>query len=458
MVAADGRRRCRCRRAQHLLHPGERRQQALRPPRPPQGAQGPPARAADRGRRLPGPEGPGPDPAAGAVGRRRVRHPQPRRTPPTCCSGPAREGPVSRSSKRPRATTPSSRPRCRSGASRPTPPGSPSRSAATTPAPSASCRPCAGREISRPFGQIVGEVAGPGRGRDGRGDAARAERQLLRPRHHHRPARRGGLARRRRPGPAGVGGGGRRPRARPLFADLLRAVAGVDGIRRVRYTSPHPKDLRPETIEAMADEPAVCEHLHLPLQSGSDRTLAAMHRGYTAERYLDRLAAARAAIADLAVTTDIIVGFPGRDRGRLRADPRGGGRGRVRQRLHLHLLAPAGHRGGGPDRRSSWPPDVIAERFERLRVVVERSALARHEARVGRVEEVLVEGPSKRDPAMTSGRTRQNKLVHFRRAAAGRDLRRGAGRPGPRRTSWPASWSRSRPGPATRRGSRWSAV
>src|SRR5437764_712736 len=98
---------------------------------------------------------------------------------------------------------------------------------------------------------------------------------------------------------------------RPQFADLLRAIDAVDGIERVRFTSPHPKDLRPETIAAMAECASVCEHLHLPLQSGSDRTLARMHRGYTAERYLQRLAAARAAVADLAVTTDIIVGFPG---------------------------------------------------------------------------------------------------------------------------------------------------
>src|SRR3954453_7361536 len=97
----------------------------------------------------------------------------------------------------------------------------------------------------------------------------------------------------------------------PLFAELLRAVGAVDGIRRVRYTSPHPKDLRPETVAAMAEVPAVCEHLHLPLQSGSNRVLALMHRGYTAERYLQRLAAARAAVPDLAVTSDIIVGFPG---------------------------------------------------------------------------------------------------------------------------------------------------
>src|SRR6202035_3655586 len=87
-------------------------------------------------------------------------------------------------------------------------------------------------------------------------------------------------------------------RRRPLFAELLRAVGAVDGVRRVRFTSPHPKDLRPETIAAMAETPEVCEQLHLPLQSGSSRVLSAMRRGYTAERYLERLAAARAAIDD----------------------------------------------------------------------------------------------------------------------------------------------------------------
>src|SRR6476619_7133514 len=98
---------------------------------------------------------------------------------------------------------------------------------------------------------------------------------------------------------------------RPQFADLLRAVDAIDGIERIRFTSPHPKDPRTETIAAMAECASVCEHLHLPLQSGSDRTLARMHRGYTADRYLERLADARAAIPDLAVTTDLIVGFPG---------------------------------------------------------------------------------------------------------------------------------------------------
>ena len=98
---------------------------------------------------------------------------------------------------------------------------------------------------------------------------------------------------------------------RPLFAELLRGCDAVEGIRRIRFTSPHPKDLRPETIAAMAESESVCEQLHLPVQAGSNRILAAMHRGYRVERYLERLAAARAAIPDLTVSTDIIVGFPG---------------------------------------------------------------------------------------------------------------------------------------------------
>jgi tRNA-2-methylthio-N6-dimethylallyladenosine synthase len=203
---------------------------------------------------------------------------------------------------------------------------------------------------------------------------------------------------------------------RPQFADLLRALDAVDGIERIRFTSPHPKDLRPETIAAMAECTSVCEHLHLPLQAGSDRVLAAMHRGYTAERYLDRLAAARAAVPDLAVTTDIIVGFPGESDDDFERT--------------LEVVAEAGYdsaytfifspRPGteAAERVGDFvPADVAAERFERLRVVVERSALARHRARVGATEEVMVEGPSRKDPSVTTGRTRHNKLVHFRSPA-----------------------------------------
>ncbi|MBW8827368.1 MAG: tRNA (N6-isopentenyl adenosine(37)-C2)-methylthiotransferase MiaB [Acidobacteria bacterium] len=199
---------------------------------------------------------------------------------------------------------------------------------------------------------------------------------------------------------------------RPLFAELLHRVGAINGIRRVRYTSPHPKDLRPETIAAMAEVPAVCEHLHLPLQAGSDRVLAAMHRGYTAERYLSRLADARRSVPDLAVTTDLIVGFPGETDADFAAT--------------LEVVAEAGFDSAytfvfsprpGTEAASMAdhfvPAAVVAERFERLRIVVERSALARHRSRIGHLEEVVVEGPSRKDPGVLSGRSRQNKLVHF---------------------------------------------
>ncbi len=198
---------------------------------------------------------------------------------------------------------------------------------------------------------------------------------------------------------------------RPRFADLLRAVDAVDGIRRIRFTSPHPKDLRPETIAAMAECDAVCEQLHLPLQSGSDRTLARMHRGYTADRYLARLEAARRAIPDLAVTTDLIVGFPGESAADFEETLAVVEAARF-DAAYTFVFSP---RPGTPaaDMADDFvPPAVTRERMRRLTETVERHALARNAARVGRTEEILVEGPSKRDPARVSGRTRQGKLVH----------------------------------------------
>jgi tRNA-2-methylthio-N6-dimethylallyladenosine synthase len=199
---------------------------------------------------------------------------------------------------------------------------------------------------------------------------------------------------------------------RPWFAELLRRVGAVDGIRRVRYTSPHPKDLRTETIAAMAESPAVCEHLHLPLQSGSDRVLAAMHRGYTAERYLERLAAARRAIPDLAVTTDLIVGFPGETDAEFERTLEVVAAAEY-DSAYTFIFSPRPGTEAATMTEHFVAPEVVTDRFERLCVVVERSGLAKHEARVGRVEEVLVEGPSRKDPSVLSGRTRQNKLVHF---------------------------------------------
>ena len=201
-------------------------------------------------------------------------------------------------------------------------------------------------------------------------------------------------------------------RRRPLFAELLRSVGAVEGIRRVRFTSPHPKDLRPETIAAMAETPSVCNHLHLPLQAGSNRTLTAMRRGYTAERYMERVAAARSAVPDLAVTTDLIVGFPGEQDEDFESTLEVAAEAEYDSAYTFVFSPRPGTRAAAMADRFV-PDDVVAERFERLRVVVERSALAKHRARVGRVEEVLVEGPSKRDASVTTGRTSQNKLVHF---------------------------------------------
>jgi len=203
------------------------------------------------------------------------------------------------------------------------------------------------------------------------------------------------------------------PRPRPLFADLLRAVSRIEGIDRVRFTSPHPKDLRPETIEAMATEKSVCPHLHLPLQSGSDRVLAEMRRGYTSGRYLERLRAARTAVADLAVTTDIIVGFPGETDDDFERTLEVTAEAEYDSAYTFIFSPRPGTEAAGWQGRFV-APEVAAERFERLRQVVERSALRRHQARIGRVEEVLVEGPAKKGgPGTISGRTRQNKLVHL---------------------------------------------
>jgi tRNA-2-methylthio-N6-dimethylallyladenosine synthase len=215
-------------------------------------------------------------------------------------------------------------------------------------------------------------------------------------------------------------------RRRPLFAKLLRDVGAVEGIGRIRFTSPHPKDLRPEVIEAMATTPEVCEQLHLPLQSGSNKVLSAMRRGYTAERYLERLAEARAAIDDLGVTTDIIVGFPGEterdfeDTLAVVADA-------AYDSAYTFIFSPRPGTRAADMESEFIPAEVIAERFDRLKSVVDRSALARHQARVGRTEEVLVEGVSRRDESMLTGRTRQGKLVHFAPTAPGTHRAPGAG-------------------------------
>ena len=155
--------------------------------------------------------------------------------------------------------------------------------------------------------------------------------------------------------------------------------------------------MRAETFAAMAETPPVCEHLHYPLQAGSDRVLAAMHRGYTAERYLDRLAEARRVVPDLAVSTDIIVGFPGETEDDFEQTLEVAATARFDD-AYTFIFSPRPGTEAAAMTDRFVDPGVAGERFERLRVVVERSALAANRARIGRVEEVLVEGPSRKDP------------------------------------------------------------
>jgi tRNA-2-methylthio-N6-dimethylallyladenosine synthase len=199
--------------------------------------------------------------------------------------------------------------------------------------------------------------------------------------------------------------------ARVGFADLLRAVDEVEGIERVRFTSPHPKDFRPEVIAAMMQCGAVCEHAHLPLQSGSTRILKAMRRTYSRERYLALVADLRAAIPDLALTTDLIVGFPGETeedfRETVAAVEEVGFDG-----AFTFVFSP---RSGteAAELPDQVPEDVKRERIEELIEIVQRSAATRNTERVGRVEEVLVEGPSRTDRSLLRGRTRRNTTVNF---------------------------------------------
>ncbi len=253
-----------------------------------------------------------------------------------------------------------------------------------------------GVEISRPFADVVGEV-------EALAKSGVSEVTLL-GQNVNSYGRDLALAAR--------GAGDADVRLRPMFDELLRAVGAVDGISRVRFTSPHPKDMRPETFLAMAETPTVCEHLHYPLQSGSDRVLALMHRGYTAERYLERLVAARAAIDDLAVSTDIIVGFPGETEADFERTLEVVAAAEY-DYAYSFIFSPRSGTEAATMVDQFVDPAVVTERFARLRIVIERSALLKHQARVGRREEVLVEGPSKRNPGVISGRTRQNKLVHF---------------------------------------------
>jgi tRNA-2-methylthio-N6-dimethylallyladenosine synthase len=198
--------------------------------------------------------------------------------------------------------------------------------------------------------------------------------------------------------------------SKPLFAELLRQVGGVEGIRRVRFTSPHPHDFTPDVIEAMAETPAVCEHIHFPLQSGSDRVLRLMRRSYRAERYLDWLARIREAIPGIAVSTDVIVGFPGEtEEDFLRTLEVVDEAGFDSAFMFQYSPRPGTEAATMPDQ---VPKDVVGERFDRLLVLQERHSLARSQAQLGSTAEVLVEGGDEKGLS-TRSRTRTNRIVHL---------------------------------------------
>ena len=199
---------------------------------------------------------------------------------------------------------------------------------------------------------------------------------------------------------------------RPSFANLLRALDAIDGIERIRYTSPHPKDMREDVILAHAELASVCEHIHLPLQSGSSRILKAMRRTYDRERYLDRVAMIREHLPDVSLSTDIIVGFPGETEADFEQTLE------VVERVGFDsaftfVFSPRRGTTAAEITEGLVPHPVKVERMERLVKLVQRRARERAQRFVGRDVEVLVEGPSRTDPERLRGRSRHNKAVNF---------------------------------------------
>lgn len=199
---------------------------------------------------------------------------------------------------------------------------------------------------------------------------------------------------------------------RSEFAPLLRMLGDVDGLERVRFTSPHPRDFTEDVLEAMAETPNVCEHLHLPLQSGSDRILKAMRRSYRSRRYLDLVARTRELLPTASLTTDIIVGFPGE------TDED------FEQTLEVveasafdqAFMFQYSPRPGTPAAEMTElfvDPDVVGERYVRLEALIRKLSIAAHKGLVGSMQEILLDEPSKKDPTRISGRTRGNHLVHL---------------------------------------------
>jgi tRNA-2-methylthio-N6-dimethylallyladenosine synthase len=252
-----------------------------------------------------------------------------------------------------------------------------------------------GREVSRPFAELVAEA---------RAMAADGVREVTllgqNVNSYGRDLR------------APDGSGGPATGERPTFARLLAAIDAVDGIERIRYTSPHPKDMREDVVRAHAQLASVCEHIHLPLQSGSSRILKAMRRTYDRGRYLDRVALIREHVPDAALTTDIIVGFPGETDDDFEQTMQVVDEVGYDSAFTFIFSARRGTE-AATIRELVVPHHVKVQRLQRLVELVQRRAGERAERFLGRTLEVLVEGHSRTDPDKLRGRTRHNKVVNF---------------------------------------------
>jgi tRNA-2-methylthio-N6-dimethylallyladenosine synthase len=250
-----------------------------------------------------------------------------------------------------------------------------------------------GRELSRPLDELVAEVQGLA------ADGVR-EVTLL---------------------GQNVNSYGRSARPRTSFAELLHALDAIPGIDRIRYTSPHPSDMKEDVVRAHAELASVCEHIHLPLQAGSSRVLKRMRRTYSRERFLDRVALIREHVPDCAITTDIIVGFPGETEAdfaeTLEVAEEVGFDG-----AFTFIFSPRRGTEAAAFTDEFLPHEVSVERMERLVEVIQRRARERAQRFVGRTLEVLVEGASRHDPSRLRGRTRHNKVVNFGGLAAAGEL------------------------------------
>jgi tRNA-2-methylthio-N6-dimethylallyladenosine synthase len=206
------------------------------------------------------------------------------------------------------------------------------------------------------------------------------------------------------------------------FAELLARLDAIAGIARIRYTSPHPKDIRDDVIRAHAELPSVCEHIHLPLQSGSTRVLKAMRRTYGRERYLDRVAMIRERVPDCSLSTDIIAGFPGETDADFEQTLEVVEAVRFDSAFTFAFSPRRGTEAAGL--AGQVPPDVKRQRMERLVEAVQRHATERAQRFLGRTMDVLVEGPSRTDPSRLRGRISHNKTVHFAGVAEPGELAR----------------------------------